>query len=74
MDWINVEHSMPIAYKTGMFDGRKSDEILAEDASGKRYLATYYEGTMDGSEFSDWYDSSDYEITEPIVRWLEIPE
>jgi len=74
MEWISTEERKPLAYKTGMFDGKKSDQVIAEDANGKRYLATYYEGVIDGSNFGNWYNENDYDITKPIVRFLEIPE
>ena len=75
MEWISTKDRMPLAYKRGMFDGSKSDEVIAEGKSGKRYLATYYEGILDSTEFKDWYyGDDDFEIKEPIVRFLEIPE
>jgi hypothetical protein len=75
MDWISTKERMPLAYKTGIFDGKKSDEVIAEDVNGKRYLATYYEGTLDGTEFKNWYYMEDnFDIKEPIVRFLELPE
>ena len=72
--WICVTERMPSVYLSGTWDGEKSDQVLAEGESGGRYLATYYEGFLDGSEFKDWYASNDFEITEPIVKFLEIPD
>ena len=74
MDWKYTEkNEKPLAYATGNWDGKNSDQVIAEDKAGKRYLAHFCEGTMDGSEYEDWYDSHDYFINEPIVRWLAIP-
>ena len=74
MDWINTNEQKPLAYMTGMYDGKKSDEVIAEDENGKRYLATYYEGYLDGENFEDWYDNRDNYINKRIVRFLLIPE
>ena len=74
MEWISTEERKPLAYATGNWDGKNSDQVIAEDKTGKRYLAHFCEGTMDGSKYEDWYDSHDYSINEPIVRWLAIPE
>lgn len=75
MEWIYTKDQMPLAYKSGMFDGKKSDEVVAEGVSGRRYLATYYEGILDGIKFQDWYyDGDNFDIKEDIVRFLEIIE
>jgi hypothetical protein len=74
MEWISTNDRKPLAYMTGLFDGKKSDEIIAKDENGKQYLATYYEGTLDGSKFEDWYDNRDYDIKTKVVAFLEIPE
>jgi hypothetical protein len=73
MEWIYTKDRKPLAYKTGHWDGKNSDQVIAEDKDGKRYLAHYCEGFMDGSSFEDWYDGDGYEITNEIVRYLEIP-
>ena len=73
IDWKHTEKEMPIAYKTGVWDGKNSDQVVCEDKSGKQYLAHYCEGFMDGSKFADWYENNDFLITEEIVRWLPIP-
>jgi len=70
--WISVKDRTPNAYKTGEWDGKRSDEVVAQDKDGTIYLATVYEGTMDGSHFLDWYSDSDYMI-ENVVKWFPIP-
>lgn len=72
--WISVKVETPIAYRSGEWDGQMSDKVIAEDQDGKRYLAVLYEGTMDGTNFKDWYDDSGLDIKKDIVRWLKIPE
>jgi hypothetical protein len=74
MEWISTKYDKPLAYKTGHWDGKNSDQVLAEDKNGKRYLAHYCEGFMDGSSFEDWYDDRDYLIDVEIVMFLKIPE
>lgn len=74
MSWINTENQKPLCYQEGIWDGKKSDEVLCEDFFGNRYLAICYEGTMDGSYFFDWYDKNDFLISKNIRRWIKIPE
>lgn len=71
--WIDVNDKLPITYITGDWDGKKSDEVVVETKSGKKYLAVCYHGFMDGSEFTDWYCANEgYEILDEIVRWHKI--
>jgi hypothetical protein len=72
--WVDAKLKKPIAYKIGHWDGKNSDQVLAEDKNGNRYLAHYCEGFMDGSKFEDWYDCRDFLIETEIVKYLEIPE
>lgn len=74
MEWKYTEKETPLTYKTGDWDGRNSDQVIAEDSNGRKHLAYLCEGTLDGTEFTEWYSESDYEIIAPIVRWLAIPE
>jgi hypothetical protein len=61
MEWIYTKDKKPTTYLTGHWDGKK-------------YLAHYCEGFMDGSSFEDWYDGDNYEITTEIVRYIKIPD
>ena len=74
MEWKNTDQEVPMAYLTGHWDGKNSDQIVAEDRDGVKYLAHFSEGTIDGFKFADWYDDNEYLIEKPIVRWLQIPE
>lgn len=73
MNWIYTKDEKPLTYKEGHWDGKNSDQVLAETKDGTRYLATYCEGFLDGENFEQWYRDDDYEITSEIVRYLEIP-
>lgn len=73
MGWIKVDDRLPHAYQTGNWDGKKSDEVLAEDKNGKKYIAVLYSGFLDGDDFNDWYNNNDYEIKD-VVRWCEIQD
>jgi hypothetical protein len=64
----------PIAYETGDWDGKRSDEVVAVDDIGRKHIARVYEGIMDGSEFKDWVDGDDYIIDREIIKWLSLPE
>ena len=54
MIWNKITEKRPLAYKTGMFDGKKSDKVLVADEFGNYYIAEMYEGFLDGSEFCDF--------------------
>ncbi|MBT3209881.1 MAG: hypothetical protein HN347_16175 [Bacteroidetes bacterium] len=73
IDWKYTETEKPLAYISGDWDGKNSDQVVAEDKYGKQYLAHYCEGFMDGSSFADWYENNDFLINEEIVRWMLIP-
>lgn len=67
--WISVEDEMPIAYKTGVWDGQKSDLVLTYNAVDDTHcIATLYEGYLDGNHFKDWYHVDDFEIPTP-THW-----
>lgn len=71
MNWEDINKKKPIAVETGNWDGRKSEEILVRDIHGKFYIATMYEGCLDGNLFCDFYDSNDFEIKN-ITNWCVI--
>lgn len=74
MNWKYTEKELPITYKEGYWDGKKSDEILVQDEDGNNYIAVLYSGFMDVFEFNNWYSSNDeYELGD-IVRWMNIPD
>ena len=75
MEWKYVENNeKPLAYATGDWDGKNSDQIIAEDEKGEIHVAYFCEGTMDGSTYEIWYDKHEYLINVPIVRWLTLPK
>lgn len=71
MIWNDIKEKKPLAYITGIFDGKKSDKVLACDRNRKYHIVEMYEGFMDNSEFCDFYDCEDYEITN-ITHWTVI--
>lgn len=74
MEWKYADKELPITYKTGNWDGKKSDEVIVEDKQGERFLAVLYSGFIDGSEFNDWYSTiSDFELTN-IINWCNLPD
>ena len=73
MDWKYTKDIIPLGWELGDWDGCRSDEVLAEDKNGKRYIAVVYSGILDSVRFDEWYDNNDYSI-ENIVRWMPIPE
>ena len=71
MNWNNIKDKKPLAYKTGGWDGKKSDQILVCTHSGGYHVAEMYEGILDGSEFCNFYDDGDWEIRN-VAFWMEI--
>ena len=71
MIWKNIKDKKPIAYKTGGWDGNKSDRLLVCTRSGKYHVAEMYEGVLDGNMFCDFYDINDFEISN-VAFWTEI--
>ena len=71
MIWYKLKEKRPLAYKTGLFDGKKSDKVLVADQYGKYHIAEMYEGVLDGSAFCDFYDQKDFEIKN-VEYWTEI--
>ena len=69
--WNKIKERKPLAYKTGLFDGKKSDKVLVTEQYGKYHIAEMYEGFLDGSEFCDFYDDRDFEIKD-VEYWAEI--
>lgn len=71
MIWYKLKDKIPVAYKTGRFDGKKSDSILVITYSGRLYVVEMYE-TIHGEDiFRDFYDSNDTEIRN-VHMWAEI--
>lgn len=73
MNWKYTKDIIPLGWESVEWDGCRSDEIIAEDVKGKKYIAIVYSGNMDGCRFDEWYDNNDY-LIENIVRWMPIPE
>ena len=71
MIWNNIKNKKPLAYKTGMFDGKKSDKILVADEFGNYYIAEMYEVIMNGSAFCEFYDTRDFEIKN-VEYWTKL--
>lgn len=79
MEWIDIKEKLPITYKTGDWDGKKSDTVLVQHKDGNYFTAVVYKGIIDGKEFRDWYniDCDCVELffdfgEENILRWCEI--
>jgi hypothetical protein len=71
MVWFDFKEKKPLCYRTGGWDGRKSDPILVNTHSGSLHLACAYEGILDGSEYFEFYDDRDFEIRN-VKLWAEI--
>lgn len=69
--WINIKDNLPIAYKTGNWDGKMSDTCLGKFEDGSLVLFKIYKGFLDGSEFLDYFDDNDFEIDAPL-QWKQI--
>lgn len=69
--WIPVEEEKPLAYETGEWDGKRSNFVLAKDKHGNVYIARIYQGVIDGSEFCDFVDRTEYDLND-IISWRPI--
>lgn len=77
--WIYSTDRLPLCYETGGWDGKRSDLVLAETERGVIFLAKCYEGSLDGTDFFNWYqlDSSsgdEYELATKVIKWMKIPD
>jgi len=68
MHWNDIKEDEPLCWKTGNWDGRKSDPLLIRDSDHSFYVAECYTGTMDGSSFLDFYTLDGMEIVN-VVSW-----
>lgn len=69
--WNNVEELLPLAWDTGHWDGKKTDQLLVQDENGNYHIATYYEFD---DNYTEWYDNHDSTLRYKIIRWMEIPQ
>ena len=72
MKWINVKDKNPYCWESGDWDGKRSDIVLCVDKNGSNHLAHCYEGSIDGSNFFEWYDKNDFGLQVEITHWTEI--
>ena len=70
-EWVNINDKTPIAYETGVCDGKRSDFVLVECKDEKYHVCKSYEGTMDGFKFLEFCDDRDFQVTN-IIRWKYI--
>lgn len=71
--WISIDDKKPLCYKGGNYwDGLQSDELIALDKNGEHYIAIAYCGSLDGNEFFNFYDKSDFELND-ITHWQPLP-
>ena len=69
--WFPILEELPAGTETGLWDGVKSDFVIARRANGDWFKAKTYSGIMNGCEFCDWFDERDFELT-GIVEWKPI--
>lgn len=73
--WKYTEKELPLAYQEGDWDGKRSDVVVVEIDLGLRFTARLYEGTLDGSKFSDWVNEVDEaHMTNRVIKWMYLPE
>lgn len=78
MHWFDCSEKLPLCTETGDWDGKKSELIIGETITGKKFLGCCYEGFMDGNSFFDWYqvdeiNHNDWLVNDTVVRWINIP-
>lgn len=73
--WNKTAESLPNAYETGDWDGKRSDQVMIQLKDNIVCIGVLYEGFIDGEEFQDWYainsDGDEWGMIEPIY-WRKI--
>lgn len=71
--WTNLSEAHPMVYLSGDWDGLKSDPVLIKTKSKKMHLVVLYQGVIDGTAFSVFYDLNyDHQITEEVIQFRYI--
>ena len=70
-EWTDINKRKPLAFEKGDWDGLKSELILVKDILGQIFVATMYEGVLDGSEFCNFYTTNDFELIN-VQLWKPI--
>jgi hypothetical protein len=72
MIWCSLKEKKPLAYKSGYWNGKKSDMVLVTTQGGEYFVAEMYEGVLDGEAFCNFYEvQSDFEIKD-VAYWTDI--
>lgn len=71
MNWKKIEDHRPACTELGEWDGARSEWCLCKLKDGTYSVGRMYAGYMDGSEFAEWYDKSDYELSD-VVEYVLI--
>ena len=66
-----LKDKKPIATESGCWDGLRTEKLIVKTFSGQYHIARMYAGVLDGSEFADFYDMNDFEISN-VKWWAEI--
>ena len=66
--WISVKDKLPITYKTGDWDGKRSDLVICTLDNAKYCIARLYSGKIDGFEYNDWVDEDD-DVSYKVTHW-----
>lgn len=69
--WIPIGEEIPLAYKSGDWDGLKSDVVLAKNNHGSIFIAGTYQGEIDGLKYCDFVDMNEYVISN-VISWRPI--
>lgn len=60
--WISVNDQTPNCFKSGDWDGLKSEPLLVKDKDGICHIGEMYQGVLDGNKFADFYTLHGYEL------------
>lgn len=70
--WNKLSEQQPDCFKSGDFDGLKSEKLFFADTTGNVYVGECYQGVVYGIEFCDFVDQYDNQILD-VTLWAEIP-
>lgn len=73
--WNKTAESLPHAYETGDWDGKRSDQVMIQLKDNIVCIGVLYEGFIDGEEFQDWYsidaEGQEWDRVNPLY-WRKI--
>jgi hypothetical protein len=74
-EWVSVSDRLPIAWETGGWDGKRTDEVLIRKTGDRYTIGRLYTGVLDGRVFTDWIEGKEeWSIySGEVTHWQPLP-